>query len=102
MAVEGEIARAAEIEHLFAVEDRLRTRGALHDEAAGRSGGLAEGRLVIIAEKAAERMVQGEQAGQGFDQELAPAGSFDGRLTGAVGGSHVRTFVHHFSWNTKV
>ena len=72
VAVEGEIAGAAEVEAALAVDDRLRARGALHDPAAGRRRGLAEGRLVV-GEETAEGVIEDEQPGQGLRQELPPA-----------------------------
>jgi hypothetical protein len=75
--VEGEIPRPAEVEDLPAVEDGFRARGAFHDPASRRRCGLAEGRLVV-GEEAAERLVEQDQAGQGFGQEFAPPGHFCG------------------------
>jgi hypothetical protein len=75
MAVEGEIACAAEIEAATAVEHGLGSRRALHDKALGGQAAVAE-RGFVTGEETSQGGIQGEKGREGFGQEFATSGLF--------------------------
>ena len=98
IALQGEIARAAEVDAALPVDDGLRARGALHDEHAPVLGGGGRRKLEIFREQMTEGGVHQEQGRGGLLQEQPPPGLLRRDPGMMVRGTHRETSLGPMIW----